>query len=131
HGWQFGRPPIASTVESFHLMKADGSVVRCSRLENAELFSLALGGYGLFGIILDADLRVVPNQRLRLEQYLVPVDHAMASFERQLKAKAGVSMVYARLDITPRRMFDQVLINMFYPEPGDLPSLASNESRSL
>src|SRR2546426_9324549 len=31
HGWQYGRPPIASTVESFHLMKADGSVIACSR----------------------------------------------------------------------------------------------------
>jgi FAD/FMN-containing dehydrogenase len=52
HGWQYGRPPIASTVESFRLMKADGSVIRCSRTENADLFGLALGGYGLFGIIL-------------------------------------------------------------------------------
>ena len=41
HGWQYGRPPVASTVESFRLMKADGKVVRCSRSENKELFSLA------------------------------------------------------------------------------------------
>src|SRR5207247_2233540 len=67
HGWQFGRPPISSTVENFRLMKADGSIVRCSRAENQELFSLVLGGYGLFGIILDVDLRVVPNERYRLE----------------------------------------------------------------
>ncbi len=51
HGWQFGRPPIASTVESFRLMKADGQIVGCSRTENAELFSAVLGGYGLFGNI--------------------------------------------------------------------------------
>ena len=44
-------------------MKADGIIVRCSRNENAELFSLALGGYGLFGVILDVDLQVVPNER--------------------------------------------------------------------
>src|SRR5207237_10295442 len=72
HGWQFGRPPIASTVESFRLMKADGAIVRCSRTENRELFSLVLGGYGLFGIILDADLRVVADEALRLEQYRLP-----------------------------------------------------------
>ena len=64
HGWQYGQPPIASTVESFRLMKADGEVVRCSRMENVELFSLVLGGYGLFGILLDVELRVVPNRRL-------------------------------------------------------------------
>ncbi|MBV9464362.1 MAG: FAD-binding oxidoreductase [Verrucomicrobiae bacterium] len=128
HGWQYDRPPISSTVESFRLMKADGTVVGCSRTENSELFSLALGGYGLFGIILDADLRVVPNQRLRLEQQLVPLDDALKSFDRQVREKPGVSMVYARLDITPQNLFRQVIINLFYPEArGEIPSLAEPE----
>ena len=68
HGWQYNRPPIASTVEAFRLMKSDGSVVRCSREENKELFSLVLGGYGLFGIILEADLRTVPNRAYKLDR---------------------------------------------------------------
>ena len=34
--------------------------------ENPELFSLVLGGYGLFGVILDVDLYVVANQRYRM-----------------------------------------------------------------
>ena len=123
HGWQYGRPPIASTVESFHLMKADGTVVRCSRTENKELFALALGGYGLFGIILDADLHVVRNERLRLEQVIVPLDSAMASFERKLRERGTPRMFYARLNIAPDRMFDEVLINMFYPEQGAIPNL--------
>jgi FAD/FMN-containing dehydrogenase len=123
HGWQYGRPPIASTVESFHLMKADGTVVRCSRTENKQLFSLALGGYGLFGIILDADLRVVKNERLRLEQVVVPLDSAMTSFERKLRERGTPRMFYARLNITPDRMFDDVLINIFYPEQGAIPNL--------
>ena len=61
HGWQYGKPPIASSVESIRMMLADGSIVDCSRTQNKELFSLALGGYGLFGVILDVDLRVVPK----------------------------------------------------------------------
>ncbi len=123
HGWQYGHPPIASTVASFHLMKADGTLVRCSRSENPELFSLALGGYGLFGVILDADLRVVANERLRLEQYVVPLDRAMKSFERKLRAKPDVELVYARMNITPQKMFDEVLVNMFYRESGPIPHL--------
>ncbi len=124
HGWQYGRAPIASTVESFRLMKADGTVVRCSRTENKQLFSLALGGYGLFGIILDADLHVVQNERLRLEQVVVPLDSAMASFERKLHERGTPRMFYARLNITPDRMFDDVLINIFYPEQGAIPNLS-------
>ena len=125
HGWQYGRPPIASTVESFRLMKADGTIVRCSRNENQELFSLALGGYGLFGIILDAEIRVVANERLRLEQYLVPVDGALSAFQEKLREKPGVSMVYARLNLTPKKLFQEVMITQFYPETaGAIPSLS-------
>jgi FAD/FMN-containing dehydrogenase len=125
HGWQYDRPPIASTVESFHLMKADESVVVCSRTENRELFSLVLGGYGLFGVILDADLRVVPNERLRLEQYVVPLGRAMASFASSLRKNPAVELAYARMNITPQRMFDVVLVNVFYRESGAIPHLTA------
>ncbi len=131
HGWQYGRPPIASTVESFHLMKADGSVVRCSRSENPQLFSLAIGGYGLFGVILDADLRVVPNERLRLEQHKFPVGQAIASFEARLHQKPNLEMAYARMNITPQKMFDEVLLNLFYPEDGPIPRLTAAGSHWL
>lgn len=132
HGWQYGQPPIASTVESFRLMNADATIVRCSRQENKELFSLALGGYGLFGIILDIDLRVVPNERLRLEQYVVPVDGALESFERKILERSGVSMVYARLNIAPDKLFQEVIISMFYPDhSGDIPGLAEPGSLTL
>ena len=64
HGWQHGRPPIASSVRSFRILLADGQLLECSREENAELFSLALGGYGLFGILIDVDLEVVAERTL-------------------------------------------------------------------
>src|SRR6266550_1015760 len=131
HGWQYDRPPIASTVDSFHLMKADGSVITCSRTENRELFSLALGGYGLFGVILDADLRVVPNERLRLEQYVVPLGGAMASFDRSLRKNPIVELAYARMNITPQKMFDEVLVNVFYRERGPIPHLTAAGSHWL
>src|SRR5690606_19846590 len=31
HSWTYNQPPIASTVESFRLMQADGTIIRCSR----------------------------------------------------------------------------------------------------
>jgi FAD/FMN-containing dehydrogenase len=130
HGWQFGRPPIAATVESFRLMQADGSVVRCSRTENAELFSLVLGGYGLFGIILDADLRVVPNERYRLEQFVVPVDEALGTFAAKVQEKPDAVMVYARMSIVPDRFLEEVILNVLYRDPaadGALPELAEPE----
>lgn len=106
-------------------MQADGTIVRCSRTENQQLFSLALGGYGLFGIILDAQLRVVPNERYRLEQYIVPIDQSLATFDDKIRNRPGVQMVYARMCVVPDRLFQQAIINAFVQDPnGDIPPLA-------
>jgi FAD/FMN-containing dehydrogenase len=131
HGWQYGRPPIASTVESLRIMQADGSVVRASRTENTELFSLALGGYGLFGIILDVELRVVPNERYRLEQFVVRTDQSLETFDAQIRSRPDVAMVYARMGIVPSELFDEVIINAFFHEAGAIPPLADQETPGL
>ena len=39
-------------------------VVTCSRTENADLFRHAMGGYGLFGVITELELDMVPNALL-------------------------------------------------------------------
>jgi FAD/FMN-containing dehydrogenase len=134
HGWQYGKPPIASTVECFRLMLADGQVKTCSRTENHELFSLAIGGYGLFGVILDAQLRVVPNARYRLEQFIVPTADALATFDERVHGRDDVAMAYGRLGIAPSRFLQDVIVNVFYDSPapdGAIPPLESANSVRL
>jgi FAD/FMN-containing dehydrogenase len=43
--------PIVDDVLEFTLLDARGRLLPCSRTENRELFRLAIGGYGLFGLI--------------------------------------------------------------------------------
>ena len=74
HGWQHDTGPVSSTVESFRLMLADGTVKQCSRTENKELFGLAMGGYGLFGVILNVQLRMVKNIMYRSQHRVVSLD---------------------------------------------------------
>src|SRR5882757_8699513 len=51
HGRGLAMKPLISNVESFTLINAEGKLIRCSREENSELFRLAIGGYGIFGLI--------------------------------------------------------------------------------
>jgi len=116
HGWQCGRAPIASSVESFRLMKADGDIVVCSRTENTELFSLALGGYGLFGIILDAELRVVPNERYRADAEVLPSSRYAERF--RAKVDDTVGMAYGRLCVAPGDQFlKEAILTVFRKAP--------------
>ncbi|MEZ4660367.1 MAG: FAD-binding oxidoreductase [Caldilineaceae bacterium] len=61
HGMDHNAGALGRTVRAMRIMLADGSVQTVSRAENPELFALVLGGYGLFGIILEAVLEVADN----------------------------------------------------------------------
>jgi FAD/FMN-containing dehydrogenase len=130
HGWQHNRPPIASTVESLRLMKADGTIVHCSREENAELFSLVLGGYGLFGVILDVELRVVPNERYRTEVEVLPAEHYVTRFAEKVNGADDIGMVYGRLCIVPGEdtFLREAILTVFRQAPckrEEIPALRS------
>ena len=107
-------------------MKADGTIVQCSRDENTQLFSLVLGEYGLFGIILDVDLEVVPNRRYRRQQFVVPAEQSLAAFDEVLQKHPDVPLIYARMNVTADQFLGEVILNVFHDEPsadGSLPPL--------
>jgi FAD/FMN-containing dehydrogenase len=116
HGWQCRKPPISSSVEAFRILLADGAIVRCSREERAELFSLALGGYGLFGVILEVDLRVVPNERYRVERFLTTPGEYAALFDRAVRQRSDAGMAYGRLSIAPEKLLTEATLHVFRRE---------------
>jgi len=74
HGRGLRFKPMIADVESFTLVDAQGRVLTCSRSENRELFRLAIGGYGLFGVIADVKLRLM--RRMKLERVVQVIDLA-------------------------------------------------------
>ncbi len=87
HGRGLAMKPLISNVESFTLVNADGKSIRCSRDENNELFRLAIGGYGLFGLISSVTLRLVPRQKLRRVVEIVHADDLPKRFEERIAEK--------------------------------------------
>src|SRR5215467_7819990 len=64
HGRGLTMMPFIDNIESFTLVNADGDLIPCSRRQNPELFRLAIGGYGLFGVVCSVTLRLVPRQKI-------------------------------------------------------------------
>src|SRR5262245_32114504 len=64
HGRGLTFRPFVQDVESFTLVDAQGSQRQCSRTKNAELFRLAVGGYGLFGVVTTITLRLTPRRKI-------------------------------------------------------------------
>lgn len=113
HGWQPNSPPIASTVESFRLVNAAGQLITCDRKRQTELFSLVLGGYGLFGIIVDVRLRVVPNTMYKLQQYVINSEDYVRKFDEIVNDNERVGMVYGRVNINPSDFMEEAILSVF------------------
>ena len=100
HGRDIDVMQVVEVVERFRLLLADGKIAEVSRTENPELFSLVIGGYGLYGVILDATLRVTHDELY--EQRSVSMDYtAFPRHFAQIKADTGVVLVLARPSIDP------------------------------
>jgi FAD/FMN-containing dehydrogenase len=116
HGWHTDSEPIASTVRSLHLLTADAEITTCTPDLNRQLFGLALGGYGLYGIILEAELAVVPNVVYEPKFAVVPTsEYAVAFAERVYAPASRVEMAYGRLSVDPRSFLEEAIIGTYLP----------------
>ena len=84
HGRGLTMKPIISNIESFSLITANGESIRCSRDENHELFRLAIGGYGLFGLMETVTVRLVPRQKLRRVVEVISAKDLPKRFEERI-----------------------------------------------
>jgi len=101
HGRDVDVMQVVEVVERFGLLLADGRVVEVSRTENPELFSLVIGGYGLYGVILDVTLKVTRDEVYEQRAESVDYTEFPAWFARRVQADSDVVLMLARPSIDP------------------------------
>ncbi|CAM3194242.1 FAD-binding oxidoreductase [Paenibacillus lupini] len=109
HGRDIRNGSMIKSVESFRLLMADGEIKQVSRSENAELFPLALGGYGLFGIILDVTLLLDDDELYSSTTETMPTVDYVHYFLAKVRTDPDIRMHIARLSVAP----DRFLTKMF------------------
>ncbi len=85
HGHGLALRPFIGDIESLRLLNAEGEILNCSRNKNARLFSLVVGGYGLFGIVLDVTLKLVSRQKVRRLVSIIPVSEIGTALDAAIK----------------------------------------------
>jgi len=86
HGRGLTMAPLGGDLEHLTLVDADGQIQHCSRDENAELFSLVIGGYGLFGVVTSATLRLAPRRKVERVVEVRDLDGVTQAFEERIAA---------------------------------------------
>jgi L-gulonolactone oxidase len=102
HGSGLTFQSLSSHVLSFTLLTSDGSHVRCSRTENADLYAATLCGFGTTGILLSVQLQVEPYFNLREDAELVKFQDVLRNFEGIVSSAEHVRMWWFNQNDTVR-----------------------------
>ena len=121
HGRGLTYKPIVQDVESFELVDASGAIRHCSRTENPELFSLAIGGYGLFGIIYAVTLRLMPAHRVRRVVEITTIDRLETLFTERIADGFTYGDFQYKTDETSPGFLRDGVMSCYIPVPDDEP----------
>ncbi len=110
HGMDHLAGSVGGTIRSMRVMLADGSIVNLSREESPELFNLVIGGYGLFGIILDVDLDITTNDIYQTERQITSYTDFPELFVDQILPDRNLGLFYGHLSTSPGSLLDEMIL---------------------
>ncbi|MEE1940931.1 D-arabinono-1,4-lactone oxidase [Streptomyces sp. TRM 70361] len=85
HGTGRGSGSLAAQLRALELVLADGSVLRCSPEENADVFAAARIGLGALGVISEVTLAVEPLFLLTAREEPMRLGAVLADFEHLVR----------------------------------------------
>lgn len=125
HGRGLTMKPFIGDVESFTLITADGQELECSREKNRELFSLVIGGYGLFGVVSTVKLRLSPRQKIQRVVEVQDVETVMRAFEDRIANGFTYGDFQFSIDERTDDFLKKGVFSCYKPVPDDTPMPAA------
>jgi FAD/FMN-containing dehydrogenase len=130
HGLDFRAGSLSSSIRSMRVMLANGTVHRISREQKPELFRSVIGGYGLFGVVLDVELDLVDSEMYRLRSQIIDYRDFPEVFESDVAADDSVRLTYTHLSTSPENLLEEAIVYTYErvdaPEP--IPALKERDS---
>lgn len=121
HGRGLAMRPFVSDIEELTLVDAAGDVRVCSRERDAELFSLVCGGYGLFGAVYSAKLRLVPLRTLERVVEVRELDGLMEAFDNRIDEGFLYGDFQFAIDPTSAEFLRRGVFSCYRPVADDAP----------
>jgi FAD/FMN-containing dehydrogenase len=84
HGRVLTARPFVADLEALEVVTPMGELVRCSREERPDLFRHVAGGYGLFGVVTAATLRLAPRVKVERCVARMDIDGLIAAFDERI-----------------------------------------------
>lgn len=110
HGMDHQAGALARSIKSMRVMLADGSLKTVSPTENRELFDLVVGGYGLFGVIVEAELDIADNLVYRTGRRMLDYREFPAQFAGEIENDGNIGLMYGHLSTAPSSFLKELLL---------------------
>ena len=99
HGRYIGHGPMISSIKSFKIVLADGSLKQASPTMNPHLYYSAIGGYGGIGVITEVTLQLEDNTPVERKTFTMDVKDYKKHFFKQIRDNKNV--IFHNADIYP------------------------------
>lgn len=113
HGRDLHASNLIQSVLGFRILLADGSIASASRAENYELFRLVIGGYGLFGVILEVELALEEDQVFEQHSRTVRMGDLPEHLTRAILGDPAARFFMARPSIAPGCFLEDNLVTVW------------------
>ena len=114
HGMDHQVGAIERTISRMRVMTADGAVLTCSRTENTDLYRHVVGGYGLFGVILDVELEITENAIYRSSRRLIDFAEFPEIFARDIEPDRNIRLFYGHLSTAPGSFLRETILYSYH-----------------
>ena len=133
HGMDFRVGSIASTIKSLRIMDSEGIVKTITKESDSQLFNAVVGGYGLFGVIVDADIELTDNVMCAGYREIMDYKDLPDFFLKQIKPNTNYELFYAHLSTEPRSFLKQAVVYTFkkIDYSGQMPPLKEVEKINI
>lgn len=123
HGRGLQLAPLVGDIEGFQLALPHGELVWVDRQHRPELFAHAVGGYGLFGVATEIELRLSPRQNLQRRVSLLRCAALPSAFLDAIAAGAEYGDFQFAIDPLSPDFLDLGVFACYYPsaQPLDAP----------
>lgn len=129
HGMDHQAGSVAGSIRGLRVMLADGAILACSPESNTDLFRHVVGGYGLFGVILSADLEIVPNVVYETTRDVIKSEEFPAFFAEKLEKEPNIGLFYGHLSTAPGNFLEDMIVYRYDKvadqTPADMPMLGA------
>jgi FAD/FMN-containing dehydrogenase/SAM-dependent methyltransferase len=102
HGWDHRSGNLANVILSLKIVNAQGEIEIIER--GSPKFGKILGGFGLFGIVISAEIELTDNENLVEKGVDVSLDDYVRYFREEVQTDDSIRMHLFRLSLEPNNL---------------------------